>query len=203
MKNRDYKIFRPDTYHHVYNRGNDKMDIFNNQEDFLNFLKRLRLVLGLEQGSSLRIQPLPKNSFSIICYCLMPNHFHFLIRQNTKIPISNLISKLCTSYSMYFNKKYDRIGGLFQDQFKSILVEDDQYLLWLSAYIHQNPAIAGLVQNLNDYSYSSYTDYVNLKENPLVDKNLLLGMVENYEKFVLESFNKIKSQKNMQYLILE
>jgi putative transposase len=221
MNNRDYKVFAPNTYHHIYNRGSGKMDIFKDTQDFLNFQKRLKIVLNAESQiepihqpvkpipprRSLQISPLPNGSFTIIAYCLMPNHFHFLIRQNTDIPVSNLISKLCSSYGRYFNKKYERVGGLFQDQFKSIIVDNDQYFLWLSAYIHRNPIMADLVQNLNDYSYSSYLNYLELRSETLVDTSLILGLLNNkpeaYEKFVLQNFEKVKPGKDLEYLLLD
>lgn len=219
MNNRDYKIFAPNTFHHVYNRGNGKMDIFKDAQDFANFYKRLNMVLGLQQwaslystkmpivGTQLRISPFPEKTFSILSHCLMPNHFHFLIRQNSEIPISNLISKLCNSYAKYFNNKYGHVGGLFQDQFKSIMVDSDQYLLWLSAYIHANPITAGLVKSLNNYVYSSYPDYCGLRDGKITSKDLILGMFNNnpkkYEAFVLQNLDKIKQQKDLSCLLLD
>lgn len=117
MKNRDYKQFGAGEYYHVYNRGNGKQNIFLDNDDFSFFLWRLRqnLFPSAEDGGR-RVQ-LPADSFSLISYCLMPNHFHFLIKQNSDIPTSKLLLKICTSYSIYFNKKYNRFGHVFQDQF--------------------------------------------------------------------------------------
>jgi putative transposase len=159
MYARDYKTFHPGGYYHVFNRGNNKELIFLDQQDFLNFLKRLRIVLNLlptpniRQRGALRVRPLPKNSFSILAYCLMPNHFHFLIQQVSNVMIGELIKKVCVSYAMYFNRKYNRVGNIFQDTFKAKEILNDSYLTYLSAYIHNNPDSA-----LN-YPYSSLIEY--------------------------------------------
>src|SRR6185369_8572937 len=137
MRFRDYKNLTTGNYYHIFNRGNNKQPICIDEQDFLNFFKRLYLALGLtwkQQGPSLlKISPLPKDCFTFVSYCLMPNHFHFFIRQNTNISISKLITKVCTSYSMYFNKKYLHIGHVFQGKFKAKLVENDSYFKYLSA----------------------------------------------------------------------
>jgi hypothetical protein len=136
----------------------------------------------------------------------MPNHFHFLIRQNGILPISKLIAKVCTGYSMYFNKRNERVGSLFQDAFKAILVDSDPYLLWLSAYIHQNPTVAGLVKNPEDYQWSSYLDYVGARKGALCEKDVILGQFPNvraYSKFVEESLAKIKERKDLEHLLLD
>lgn len=150
---------------------------------------------------------LPAGSFDIFSYSLMPNHFHLEIRQNSDIPISKLIAKVCTGYGKYFNKKYGKVGGLFQDAFKAVLVTSDEQLLWLSAYIHNNPKAAGIVQNLKDYPYSSYLDYIGQRNGKLCNQSLILGMMNNdrerYKKFVDESYGEIKKRKNVEHLLLD
>src|SRR5579872_5831116 len=117
MKNRDYKQLAIGECYHIYNRGNGKMEIFRDKQDYINFLRRLKHILNIEvprtvidfdrtKLSLARMIPLPKDSFSIFCYCLMPNHFHIIIQQNSEISISKLVTKLCTSYSIFYNKKY-------------------------------------------------------------------------------------------------
>jgi len=182
------------------------MDIFKDDQDYRNFLKRLKLTLGkedlqspsLHSSGGLRIRPLPKESFSIVSYCLMPNHFHFLIRQNNNVSISKLITKVCGSYSKCFNQKYDRVGHLLQDKFKSVLIENNEYLLWLSAYIHQNPKVAGLVNDLVDYKWSSYSEYINKENKLLCDKDIILDQFKNvneYIDFVDSNYEIIKAGK--------
>lgn len=213
MKNRDYKIFAPDNCYHVFNRGVGKTDIFRNDSDYHFFLLRSKENLfplsqeGRPLASGYIRKTLPAGAFSLLAYVLMPNHFHFLIRQNSSLPISKLMAKVCTGYSMYFNKKYQRVGALLQSKFRAVLVNNDSYLLWLSAYIHQNPKVAGLVKNLRDYPFSSYLDYIELRNGVLVDKSLILRMMhsgpKSYEEFVEQSFNKIKEQKDLKTFLLD
>ncbi len=211
MRNRDYKIFSKDRYYHIFNRGNNKQDIFFEPADYEFFLYRLKenlfgLSKHVNRGEYKR-KVLPPGSFVLIAYCLMPNHFHMLIKQNASIPVSKLISKLCTSYSMYVNKKYERVGGLFQDQFKSINIDSDKYALWLSAYIHNNPKLAGLVQDLTEYTWSSHLDYIGRRKGELCDQKLIMdffkGNRKEYENFVIASTEEIKIRKDLQRMILE
>lgn len=209
MRNRDYKIFARGNYYHVYNRGNNKEIIFHEPLDFEQFLKRLKLSLGIpttplplykdKQNRTLSIQPLPINAFSILAYCLMPNHFHFLIRQNSDIGLDRLITKACTSYAAYYNKRYDHIGHVFQDAFKAKLVDDDNYLTYLSAYIHNNPT------EPLEYPYSSFQDYIGLRNGNLCEKKTILNYFQSdpikYKNFVLDY--KTSNKNNIEHLLFE
>lgn len=214
MNNRDYKFFSSGCYYHVYNRGIAKQPTFITDQDYKAFLYRTKENLFPEimelrnknKPARLHRKPLPKNAFSLICYCLMPNHFHFLIKQNTTLPISELIKKICVGYSKYFNKFNDRTGGLFEHKFQAVKVETDAYLLWLSAYIHQNPKVGGLVSSLKDWEYSSYLDFICNRDGKLCEKDVILGQFQNiqdYENFVKSSFEKIKERKDLKYLFLD
>ncbi len=217
MRNRDYKEFAPDSYFHVFNRGTGQINIFNDDEDYLFFLHRLKEALfpnlklsspeSAMKSNRYERTKLPSNSFTLISYCLMPNHFHLLIRQNKEISISDLVSKICTSYSKCFNKKNERIGSLFQDQFKAVPIFDDNHLMYLSAYIHQNPVMAGLVKNLDDYQYSSYPDYSGKRNGILCDQKLILSMFDNKRKayldFVEDTYDIIKRNKELNKLIFD
>ncbi len=187
MNNRDYKEVGPDTFYHVFNRGTAKTKIFLSTDDYAFFLSRLRESLypviidraELAKTRSYVRTQLPAGAFDLVCYCLMPNHFHFLLRQNTDLPVSKLIGKLCTGYSKYFNKKYKRVGSLFQDQFKSVPITSNEQLLWISAYIHRNPSEAGLVGKLGDYPYSSYLDFAGLRNGTLCKKEAVMEQCGN------------------------
>lgn len=191
MNSRDYKIFRPNCYYHIYNRGNNKEAIFLDEQDYWNFLKRVKLALFGPKSVSLpgrvRIKALPEGAFDVLAYCLMPNHFHFLIRQNLVLPVSKLVTGVCTSYAKYFNLKYNRIGNLFQDAFKAKIVDSDKYLMYLTAYIHNNPS------KPLDYDYSSLKDYLGMRTGRITDKGFILKMfghsADEYKKFVL-AFNE-------------
>ena len=128
-----------------------------------------------------------KNLFKLHAFCLMPNHFHLLVEQTDKIPISKLISQICTSYAMYVNKKYKRVGHVFQDQFKSILIENNSQLMWVSSYIHMNSVKDGLAKHPNEYKWSSYDSYTSKKNLPIVYTNLLKSVFgpKNFEKETL------------------
>lgn len=205
MKNRDYKQFGAGEYYHVYNRGNEKKNIFLDESDYEFFILKLKQNLFPDEFKNHRTPPIPNGSFSMISYCLMPNHFHLLIRQNSNVPITKLLTRVCTSYVMYFNKKYKRIGGLFQDQYKMVLVDDNEYLVWLSAYIHQNPKVAGLTKELKDYRWSSYREYMS-GHTSLCDIEVISNQfksTEQYADFTEESFEIIKSKKDLEHLLLD
>ena len=215
MNNRDYKKFAPNNYYHVYNRGNGKMNIFRDTKDLNFFLFRLKEDVAPEKIPPLQREipsprgyyrrPLPPNSFSVISYCLMPNHFHILIKQLTDVPVSKLIGKICTSYSKYFNKKYNRVGSLFQDQFRSVLVDDNSYLVWLSAYIHQNPKVAGIVAKPEEYKWSSCSEFIK-GDSGFCGKEIITKQfktINDYEKFVRGSSQIIKDKKDLESSLLD
>jgi len=192
MNNRDYKQFAPDAVYHLYNRGVGKMKIFLDEEDYFFFLRRLKETLYPSQiiSAGRRYIPtkLPEGAFDLFAYNLMPTHIHLGTVQNTDLPLSALMSKVSTSYSKYFNKKYNRVGSVFQDQFKAVIVKSNEQLLWLTAYIHNNPLKAGLVKDLKDYPYSSHLDYIGARNGTLCKKDLILGQFRSageYEKAIM------------------
>ncbi|MBN1625369.1 MAG: transposase [Deltaproteobacteria bacterium] len=128
--------------HHIIGRGINRQDIFSDKYDYVNFLKRL--------GEILKETETP-------CYAwaLMPNHFHLLLRTG-KVPISTIMRRLLTGYSVTFNKRHNRLGHLFQNRYKSILCQEDAYLLELVRYIHLNPLRAGLVSAYKELSRYPY-----------------------------------------------
>ena len=218
MGYRDYKEFAAGEYYHVFNRGNGKMDIFRDSQDYLNFLHRLCVLLEMPRGAlgigseiasaklRLRLDSFHAGTFSLACYCIMPNHFHFLIGQNGDVPISKLILRLATSYSMYFNAKYAHVGHVFQDRFKAAHLEDDKYLRHLSAYIHLNPKVAKLVKKTSDWKYSSYPDYIGEREDTVCEKDLILDQfssADSYRRFVEDSFGDIKLRKKIGDMIID
>ena len=115
--------------------------------------------------------------------------------------------KVCTSYSKYFNKKYKKVGHIFQDQFKQIWVDDNSYLVWLSVYIHENPWVAGLIGNATDFSWSSYSDFVGLSGGLIkCDKSIILEQFngpKDYYNFANSSRELIKEKKDLEYLLLD
>jgi REP element-mobilizing transposase RayT len=215
MNKRDYKNFKKGNYYHVFNRGNNKANIFYDENDYNLFIFRLKEGLfpdsqkaqtGKEYRPYYVRKAIPSGAFSLISYCLMPNHFHFLIRQNTDLPISTIMAKICTSYSMCFNGKYERVGHVFQNQFQAVPVGTNEYLLWLSAYIHANPSVAGLVKNLEDWQWSSYLEYVENKKGITSGTDIIKDQfipIEDYKKFVFESVGIIRKKKEIEALLLD
>lgn len=160
--------FLPNNYYHVYNRGSEKRTIFQSHRDYNKFLGRIK-------------ENAEKFAVEIICYCLMPNHFHFLLKQTSdNSSITRFMNALQLGYAKYFNTKYERVGPLFQGRFKAKPIETDEYLLQVSAYIHRNP-IADLVDSgnlrslLHTYPYSSYREYLGLEPPHLAKPDFVLA----------------------------
>src|SRR3989344_6077012 len=134
-------------FYHIYNRGSEKRPIFENQRDYQRFLKTL-IYYQIEgpkprfsKFPSLAITKLDENRklVEILAYCLMPNHFHLLLKQVRDKGITEFLSNLSNSYTKYYNTKYNRVGHLFQSEFKAVIMESNEQLLHVSRYIHLNP----------------------------------------------------------------
>lgn len=188
--------FAPGEYYHLYNRGTNKMDIFLDHKDYSRFQKLLFLCNQQNAPKYSDIETSPgkiwevekgETLVNIGLYCLMPNHFHILIKAKEEKDTSKFLLKLLTSYSTYFNKKHDRTGSLFQGKTKSKHITDDNYFKYLFSYIHLNPVKlinptwknSGIsnteetVDFLKNYSWSSLLDYQenNRSEYKILDKD--------------------------------
>ena len=191
------KIYVENGYYHLYNRGVEKRTIFQEENDYQTFLHLLKKYLTEEP-----FIPFSKKTFfkriDLLAYCLMPNHFHLLIKQSDKNAITDFIRKICTIYSMYFNQKYKRVGPLFQSRFKASLIENNEYLLYLSKYIHQNPLeILEKNQRLKDYPYSSYPNYLGFISQYWVKTKEIVSLLKEYEKKITyQQFVEEKETEN-------
>ena len=138
-------------FYHVYNRGVEKRTIFVDEFDYKMFLSYLKAYLSPPHPEQVR--PVRASNIyeqvQLICFCLMPNHFHLLIRQSTQLGIVSFMRRLTNAYTKYFNERYTRVGPLFQGCYKAALVQEEPYLLHLTRYIHLNP-IELLSQNRSD-----------------------------------------------------
>lgn len=165
------------SFYHVYNRGVEKRVIFQSANDYHRFLETVNFYRfhptprKLSTHLYFNSPPIPahvvqKQLIKIICFCLMPNHFHLLIQQLLDGGISEFIRRTSDSYTRFFNTRYKRVGALFQGKFKAKVIEKDEYLLQLSKYIHRNPLKLSLwKEKLQDYTFSSYPGYLNDKRN--------------------------------------
>jgi putative transposase len=144
----------------------------------------------------------------ILCFCLMPNHFHFLVKQIVDDGITKFMSKFQNSFTRYFNTRHQRVGPLFQGPFKAIRVESDEQLLHLSRYVHLNPYSSYVVKNFKDlenYIWSSFPEYLGAKEG-FCQKKLILSFFpnkENYRQFVFDQAEYQRELQNIKHLLLE
>jgi len=203
------KTYAENTFYHVYNRGVEKRIIFQDEQDYKVFLSYLKEYLSppptLEdriqksftlQGRTFKGIPRQLNNFfgkiDLLAYCLMPNHFHFLIKQNDDVnSLKDFMQSIIARYATYFNKKYDRVGSLFQGKYKAIIVMDEYYILHLSRYIHINPS--EYAKNLVN-TYSSYAEYLGIRHTPWVKPELVLSYFNN-QKLSLD-FNGSNTYKS-------
>lgn len=199
------KVYFKDGYYHIYNRGVGKRRIFKDKGDYFTFLSYLKNALSIPtdpdtlketftlKGCSFQGVPhQPKNFYNklyLLAYCLMPNHFHLLLKQTDTTVITEFMRSLATRYSLYFNKKYNRVGSLFQNIFKAVQILDDSYLLHLSRYIHLNPQ-----KHYKDLTraYSSYADYLHLRNTKWLKTDTILNY---FEKETAPEFKKYNSYK--------
>jgi REP element-mobilizing transposase RayT len=166
--------FSPGQYYHVYNRGSNRGVIFFEEENY-RYLGRLvrKYVAGM--------------NIAIIAYCLMPNHYHFLIRQNGTAHAGLLFQRVFNAYSKAINKRFDRTGTLFEGRFHSVHVDKSAYLLHLCRYIHANPVKAGLAVSPDGWEHSDYRQWVGLEKAGISDQEFIranFGEGTEYAEFV-------------------
>jgi REP element-mobilizing transposase RayT len=153
----------PKTFYHVLSRGNEKKEIFRDDKDYLKFLDTLGTMAD-------------RFKLEVHAYVLMKNHYHLLIRTK-EANLSRAIQWLGVSYSVWFNRRHQRSGHLFQGRFKSFLIQNERYFTAMCHYIHGNPLRAGLTKRLPDYRWSSYQVYADKNHHlPWLTTDLVLGM---------------------------
>jgi putative transposase len=166
--------FVPGLYYHIYNRGNNRQGIFFQPENYLYFLRNVKRYLV----------PLGK----ITAYCLMPTHYHLLLRiQNSEVSLSRAMMRLSVSYTKAINKRFERVGSLFQGQFQAKPVQNYHHLLNLCVYIHANPVKDGLVPDPGDWVYSNYSEWLGQRDGTLVDHEFIqhFGSSAEYQELVM------------------
>ena len=195
-------VFQPNQLYHIYNRSINKQLLFYNRENYLFFLKKVRHQLI--------------SHCDFLAYCLMPNHFHFLISTRDNLEeykFRNAIGSLLRSYTQAINKQEKRTGSLFQQHTKAKCLSEEnlshsmalshtmasvEYAFVCFNYIHQNPMAAGLVNKMEDWEFSSFRDYVNFRDGTLCNKELaieLLDLDSDRNNFYSDSYKVIYSKK--------
>ena len=228
--------FANEEYYHIYNRGVDKREVFMNDKDYVRFLTAMKEFNRKDAIGSLYEKKLkdsktaredsgskspigllePESSLTqklveIICYCLNPNHYHFILKQLEERGVERFMHKVGMGYTNYFNAKNKRSGSLFQGPFQSIHVDSNEYLLYLSAYVNANHFIHGYDSGLRSlgpfWSYSSLPDYLGKRNGKLCGKEIILGQFDNdfsqYEKYLNDNALYFKEKKEMEKYILE
>lgn len=185
------KQYLENGYYHLYNRGVEKRQIFLDQQDYSVFLSYLKEYLSSKDTEELSkkladpnttykqrdkiIKSLRLNNFvgeiTLLAYCLMPNHFHFFVKQNNAKSIDKFMNSLGTRYTMYFNRKYERVGSLWQSVYKAALVNTEGQFLHLSRYIHKQ----ALNQEGEEKQPSSYAEYLGKRKTEWIQPNEVLS----------------------------
>jgi putative transposase len=172
--------------YHIYNRGVEKRKIFLDDRDYDTFLYYLRsylLPLDKQAKPPLGIKRLNNftlcNEINLIAYVLMPTHFHLMIKQKPEKAITEFMKRLSNGYVEYFNKRYERVGALFQGRYKAVLINDDDYFLHLTRYLHLNPLELfskeeQVFTTLRNYQYSSYPDYIGARPSSWLKKDTIM-----------------------------
>jgi putative transposase len=218
-------IFVNNEIYHIYNRGADKRRIFMDDSDYFRFIHDLyefnneapavhsyyfRSSNRSSEVGPRKIDTRRKLIVEILAFCLMPNHFHLLLRQIVDRGIERFMQKLGGGYTMYFNKKYERSGVLFQGKFKAVLVENDAQLLHLPYYIHSNPLdliephwrehgikdLRKAMEFLTSYRWSSFLDYIGKKNFPsVISRDFITEIVGSPEEYKELTANWLKERE--------
>lgn len=188
------KTYVANGYYHIYNRGVDKNLIFKEQQDYSVFLSYLKIYLVEKNTKTLlsiisnphvdtkhKDQALRElnlnnyfNKIRLFAYCLMPNHFHFLIQQTNESDMESFMQSSMTRYTAFFNKKYKRVGPLFQGKYKAVMIDSDEQLLYLTRYIHRNPL--SIKDNTDIFAQpSSYNVYLGTFKQDWIQSHIILA----------------------------
>ncbi|RJQ26173.1 hypothetical protein C4577_04060 [Candidatus Parcubacteria bacterium] len=206
------KIYIPNGYYHIYNRGVEKRVIFQDDADYKMFLYYMFIYLAPPSVIQSRYEKLKSalklgNFYSkvdLLCYTLMPNHFHFLVHQNSEKHITELMRRITNAYTTYFNKRYDRVGPLFQGVYKASLIDRDEYLLYLTRYIHRNSLdVIDYKNKIENYPWSSYRAYLGFEKSSYINTSFVLNFFSQKNEFLsYKSFVEFEQQYQLPQNIL-
>lgn len=200
------KEYKMGGIYHIYNRGLDEREIFKETGDYLFFEKLLERYVGgaldeerpgfkPDRPSIIKYKQkmILKGKIDVVAYCLMPTHYHLVVRQQDKEGMTKLMRRLMTGYVMYFNRKYKRSGPLLENVYRAVLVPDGEALLHLTRMVHLNPVARsvvrfGLVETVTgstpgEYAYSSYGQYIGKNDKQWVNSRLVKMNAGDYKIF--------------------
>lgn len=214
--NRNVVLATKEIYH-IFNRGVERREIFTDKWEYRRALDTISYYRFLEPpiryskyiilDKKRRIQLLnalltSQLQVDVLAFCLMPNHFHLLLKQTANTGISRFVSKFCDSYSKYFNIKHDRVGPLFQGPFKAVRVESEEQLIHLSRYIHLNPISSFLIKEseLDSYSWSSLHEYLAPLGNTLSNPRFIGGLFKSPSKYRVFVHNQIDYAQKLEHI---
>ena len=224
MTYRRQPIF-PNQIYHVFNRSVALQPIFLDVRDYKRFLDVVNFYRFVSPGLRFSyydqllsderttfMEKLQKNGVrqvEIFAFCLMPNHFHFLLKEVKDNGIKKFSSNLQNSYAKYFNTKRKRSGSLFQEMFKAVRIESDEQLIHVTRYIHLNPFTSFLVKNINQlrtYPWSSLNTYLGMRNFDFLETDFLMGFFpskEKFQAFTLDQANYQRQLEEIKHLTLE
>lgn len=187
------KEYGANQYYHVYSRGVAKQPVFLDGEDYGYFLRLFKRYLSAKPENSKRHGAYPHfgTRLQLLSYCLMPNHVHMLVFQSDKTAMTELLRALMTSYGMYFNHKYERVGPVFQSRYKASRITTDSYLQHISRYIHLNP------QDWRDYQYSSLPYYLKQRSAEWIQPGPIMEIFSDNTQQYLQFINDYEDQKQI------
>ncbi len=212
-----YRIdkFAPGEIYHIFTRGVEKRVIFHSDADKNRFLDLLTHCLPIDPIQSYSVakrsgkQPtvVQENQglVNLLCYCLMPNHFHLLVRENVVKGITLYMQRLLTSYSRYFNVRNHRSGSLFLHPFKAVLINNNDQLIHVSRYIHLNPYVAHLINNQFNYRWSSLGEYMRMARKTFCHQSLIREMLStaDHRAFISDHADYARSIANLDHLLID
>ncbi len=207
-------VFANNEIYHIYNRGVEKRQTYLDKRDNERFIQTMFYyqlkkpptrfsfkdrpqIISTNKGAEVLVE--------VLAFCIMPTHYHLLVRQVEEKGISKMLSKINNSYTRFFNIKHNRVGPLFQGSFKAVRIEDQYQLQHVCRYIHLNPLIDYLVTDLSDYPFSSYRQFIGQEDGCCVTRVILddFKTREDYKKFVLDQEDYGRAIKFMKRLVLE
>lgn len=213
-------ILTNDECYHIFSRSIAGFKIFNNIFEYSRIIDQIDLLryqnfnykysqfidLGLNMQLDIKKDLQEENDIfvRVIAFCIMPTHFHLILQQKTDKGIANFIGRVLNSYSKFFNTEHKRSGPLWSSRFKSVHIKGDEQLLHLTRYIHLNPSSAGLIENPEDWKYSSYQQYLGKENCSHCDYGGILEIKpKQYKKFVDDRKSYQKDLSIIKGLLIE